>query len=406
MADERKVLEHTAQQIDEGISRSLPGGAIDLAIDALHDGVVADVNQLKEDIDKKLKSTPNMFNKDSEDLYHGFFSGTSFTQNENYRMTHPIMVKKGVMYKFNFPSEDIGSNNRCVEVDENDNYVDWFTVTINGNYATFVSNSADRLVRFNIGKTARVENFIFSEEAKFPERYLPYGNYIENDVKMNNPLWGKKLGFTGDSICAGFGDSGGYPKYIGLNNNAVVQNIAVSGGTIINSDSRFCISESIAILDDDVDYVILEGGVNDASLALPLGTITVSYWRAFDTSTFYGAFEMMLKDTLERFAGKKIGYIIPHKCTGGFADDIGNGEVGEYYTAVKKCCKKWGIPVLDLSESVPPFAFFSSEYPNLRAIRDKYTLLRDDGVGDGWHPNKEGYQTFYVPQIERWMKTL
>lgn len=50
MADERKVLEHTAQQIDEGISRSLPGGSIDLAIDALHDGVVSDVNQLKADL--------------------------------------------------------------------------------------------------------------------------------------------------------------------------------------------------------------------------------------------------------------------------------------------------------------------------------------------------------------------
>lgn len=357
---------------------------------------IATLNSLSD----KIITTPNLYNNKSDNIYHGFCVGDSLTPNENYRMTHPILLKRGVTYKYLFPSE-LGTNIKFAEVTKNGDFVDWYNVVKSGDYAT-ITNYVDRYVRINIGYAVNEDYFYISEADKYPDSYIPYGNYVKDNVMHKNPLWNKKAVFTGDSICYGEGSNGGYSKLIGLNNHMVVQNIAVSGATIVNTSGRFCISNSIASLDSDADYVILEGGVNDASLTLPMGNITVNYWRSFDESTFCGAFEKMLNDVWEKYPTQKKGYILVHKCTGGFSSDIGSGTNGAYYDAVIKMCKKWGIPVLNLQDSVPPMAFWgASEKPQLKAIREAYTLN-----GDGWHPNLEGYKKFYVPVIENWMKEL
>lgn len=170
-----------------------------------------------------------------------------------------------------------------------------------------------------------------------------------------------------------------------------VQNIAVGGGTIINSGSNvFCISESIPYLRSDADYILLEGGGNDADADLTLGTLSSGYNATLDTTTFAGAFETMLKSAIARFPGKKIGYILIHKCSYQFDSRVPNS----YYDMVINACEKWGIPYLDLNTLIPPLNY-------IPALKTAYT-----DEGDGYHPNAAGYNAYYVPKITAWMKTL
>ena len=257
-------------------------------------------------------------------------------------------------------------------------------------------------------------------EMTLSELYIaPYNENGENsfwlggyEAPQTNPLYGKVISFNGDSICEGAGDSGGYAKYIGENNKMTVENIGVSGGTIAYSASKYaaypnyyhCISRSVAEMREDADYIILEGGVNDLyNSDITLGSLSNGYNSTLDDTTFYGAFENMLKQALIRFPGKKIGYIAVHKMTPYFDSD--NAEDNAYHAAIK-CCAKWGIPMLDLNKTVPPFGYLRNNADTV-FLANTYTAdTATAGVGDGWHPNAEGYKKYYVPKIEAWLKTL
>lgn len=123
----------------------------------------------------------------------------------------------------------------------------------------------------------------------------------------------------------------------------------------------------------------------DPDFGVSLGTLSSGYTATLDTTTFAGGFETMLKNALARFPGKKIGYIFVHKC-GNFSEN--------HYNIAKQACEKWGIPYCDLNTQAPPLGYIS-------AFAQAYT-----NNGDGFHPNADGYNAYYVPKITAWMKTL
>lgn len=222
---------------------------------------------------------------------------------------------------------------------------------------------------------------------------------------MTSPLYQKRLALDGDSICQGAGHSGGYGKIIAERNNMSFENIGVGGGTVTaetyydDGQKRHWITRSIERLDENADYVLLCGGVNDASLGVPLGRMTDGFCAPLDDTTFYGAFEAMLKKLITKFHGKKVGYIAVHQMTPLFR--ACNDPENSYYWAAKRCCEKWGVPFCDLNVSCPAFAFFKQEDGPLWELRRSYTYN-----GDGWHPNEQGYLKYYCDKIEAWMKTL
>ena len=249
-----------------------------------------------------------------------------------------------------------------------------------------------------------------------PSEYYPYDSWnevvLEEDVKIaenlrrSSPLYGKKLSLNGDSICYGAGSTGGYGKMIADTYNMGLQNISASGGTIAaetyasdGTTKRHWVCRTIENMDTDADYIILEGGVNDAALGVALGTITPNLNSTLDDTTFYGAFESMLKQLLIRFPGKKVGYIAVHQVTSNFC--VANDESTSCYYAAKKCCAKWGVPFLDLNISCPPFGMIANSDTEMMTLRQAYTYN-----GDGWHPNEEGYKIYYVPKIVKWLESL
>ncbi|MBQ7362980.1 MAG: SGNH/GDSL hydrolase family protein [Clostridia bacterium] len=229
-----------------------------------------------------------------------------------------------------------------------------------------------------------------------------------------NPLYGKKISFNGDSICEGVGYPGGYGKIIAERNNMEYQNIGVGGGTVAtevysHEEAHYWISANIGRMDADADYAIVEGGVNDSSHWEVYGTpafgeLTEGYSGPFDETTFIGGFESMLKQLTARFAGKKIGYIAVHQCSGHFRPSIICGEENNLYLAAKACCRKWGVPFLDLTATVPPISYIRAKFGADPAL--EFISVESTKNNDGCHPNEYGYNSYYCDKIEEWLMTL
>lgn len=222
--------------------------------------------------------------------------------------------------------------------------------------------------------------------------------------KVQTPLIGKVLSVNGDSICQGQGYRGGYAKIIGERNAMVVENLGDGGAVIALGRSfsdgtpRHCIANTITSMREDADYILIEGGANDAGLGIPVGKISDGYNATLDTSTYCGAFEYMLQTLISRFAGKKYGYIAVHQCVAKYRV-TDTDKTTSYYWLSKAMCEKWGVPFCDLNSTVPPFNYLSNS--EISEVNSMYT-----NNGDGWHPNEAGYKKYYCDKIEAFMLSL
>lgn len=203
-------------------------------------------------------------------------------------------------------------------------------------------------------------------------------------------LKGAVITATGDSITAattGQSTRGGYVKLIADIFGMEYENVAVGGGTVAsgirndNGTSLFSICDSIASMRSDADIILLSGGVNDQAMINHenelLGELTADFTSTIDKTTLYGGLEYMLRQAVYKWSNKTILYVIPHRMTKNL----------DYRTAIIAACGKYGVPVVDILASTPDF-YLLKEFP------ERYTAN-----ADGWHPNEDGYQVFYVPQI-------
>lgn len=359
----------------------------------------------------------NMYNSASEknrkNCYIGPYGYIDRVQGYS-QISHPIYLEAGKTYKANHNYEQ-GANVYFGHTDVNGNLIEvvWGSLEgeMRGGYDVLsVQTSGWYTFNASLGNPV-----MFCEYDQFPNAFVDYGHTPANSIGLNekqlalvravatqSPLFGKKIALNGDSICFGSGYPGGYGRIIANRFNMIYQNIAVAGGTIAaetqdgDGNALHWISRTIANMDADADYIVLEGGVNDAYKAIEKGSISVGYTATLDDTTFCGAFESMLKQALVRFHGKKIGYIAIHKAMDGFDSQ---GDESNLYHLAKRCCAKWGVPFCDLNNNVPPFGYLVGD--GATAIRETYTKS-----GDGLHPNQAGYEKYYVPQIIAFLESL
>ena len=374
------------------------------------------------------KKSANLFDKDSEKNLNGYILGQSnIVTTEGYTVSHPIEAKSGAytfktnatMYGRNalfvgrcdadgnmsgksVAAVDNGDNTATIQIDAETFGAEYFHVNVyNADIDTFMIVEGDTMPSEYIA--------YFPEHKELNKDLLPQEIIFENEASellvYASPLYEKKISLNGDSICYGAGSSGGYGKIIADKFKMTIQNIANSGGTIAGNTyytdgttPRHYISRTISNMDTDADYIILEGGVNDASVKPPLGTLSEGLAATLDDTTYYGAFESMLKQAIKRFPGKKIGYIAVHQM---HPDYSAAGTADNYYFASKKCCEKWGVPFLDLNTTIPPFGLINPSNTELYPLREAYTYN-----ADGWHPNADGYNKYYVPKIISWLESL
>lgn len=223
-------------------------------------------------------------------------------------------------------------------------------------------------------------------------------------IWAENPLYGKTMAATGDSITATVSNRkyAGYAKIIAERNLMAYETKAIWGATIARgiSETSGCILDTIGQMREDADYVILSGGANDfyalSSGRETLGAVSNGYTSELDETTFCGALESMCAQAIERWPGKKLLYVITHRML-----DISNESLEDWVTTMIGILRKWGIPYVDLWHEMPSLM--------LPGLKDRYTSNGNtvyDGTGDGLHPNEEGYRRYYVPVIEARLKGL
>ena len=201
--------------------------------------------------------------------------------------------------------------------------------------------------------------------------------------------------FFGDSICYGGGSNGyGYPQAIGaVETGGTFINLGVSGTCIARNDGYDVnypsILSKIQSTDTAADYVVLEGGTNDAwDYRNPIGTFKggnapttegelSAYSASLNEYEFADAFEKCIIEIKNRWVDKKIFYVIPHPVYTACTDS--------YFNLAKEICTKWGVIVIDLR--VCGMSEGDAAY-----------------TSDGTHPTAEAYDKFYAPNIIKVLK--
>ena len=235
-----------------------------------------------------------------------------------------------------------------------------------------------------------------------------------------NKLFGKTIIWDGDSLCAGNAIKGNWATRIAERNEMVFKNYAVGGGTVAegmpdfkSGGKRHCVSITLEKMYKeypDADYVILEGGSNDADLYVREGkdldfyighVDPFDFGGEYDRTTFAGALESVFFRAVKYWCGKKIGFIIAHKM-GPEPDKFRNRD--KLFAIVDTVARKWGIPVLDLWHGCYlnpylPWMYDASLTPEENNEKNEGFYV------DGQHLTAKGYD-FTSELVETWLKTL
>lgn len=184
---------------------------------------------------------------------------------------------------------------------------------------------------------------------------------------------GKVIVFDGDSICHGGSEKreereSGWAYRIGEVLEMEWYNYARGGATITTElysartgNARHWLSTFIDKIREkhpSIDYLILEGGTNDADLlgmgSDRFGSLDMTDFSGnYDNTTFTGAIETLFYKAINYYPSAKIGYIVAPKMG---VSKIGYGQDNRrrsYFLRAIEVCKKWGIPYIDLWESSP-----------------------------------------------------
>ncbi len=235
---------------------------------------------------------------------------------------------------------------------------------------------------------------------------------------MENKLFGKTIIWNGDSICAGGEICGNWATRIGEKNSMKYKNYAVCGGTITDgiwradkNAVRYSVCATIKQMHDefpDADYIVIEGGTNDADL-IELRGANASFGEVaendfsgnYDTNTFCGALESVFYNAINYWCGKKICFIIAHKMG---VDEAFYNVRRIYFDKAAQICEKWGIPYIDLWKTCTLNPHLSCMY-NPGKSSDENRLENIYMYADGQHLTGKGYD-YTADIIESWLKTL
>nr|MBQ4317779.1 SGNH/GDSL hydrolase family protein [Clostridia bacterium] len=236
----------------------------------------------------------------------------------------------------------------------------------------------------------------------------------------NNKLFGKTIIWDGDSICAGNKVYGNWATRIARRNFMDMKNYAVGGGTITENPpksktgaSRHSVSATVERMYEEypgADYIIFEGGTNDADLLgrancgdeSRIGTFEpFDYSGNYDRDTFCGALESVFYRATKYWKGKKIGFVVAQKMGCAYSS---HSNRRYYFDMAVAICRKWGIPYIDLWNGCYLNPSLPWMYDSTKTADDN----KEENVcyySDGQHLTALGYD-FTAELIESWMKTL
>ena len=195
----------------------------------------------------------------------------------------------------------------------------------------------------------------------------------------------------GDSITYGLNTYGGesqmdkpYPVLVGEHLNLKsVCNYGISGSTLVSiEDTRdpFCLRYKSMI--DSADIVSVMGGVNDYWLGYAdMGTLDST-----DTTTIYGALNVLAKGLKEKYPDAYIFFMTPYKWGNDPGVNAKGYSLSDICMAIKNVCAKYGIDVLDMYT----YGQIEVDFQNPQC--------------DKLHPTQEFFKNYTAPQIAKFIK--
>ena len=216
-----------------------------------------------------------------------------------------------------------------------------------------------------------------------------------------SPLLDKSVLFVGDSITH---STESWASVIGNAYKMDWTNGGVNGATISDAKIKIIRHQLMANNDKSYDYVIMQGGINDAMAETPIGTVSSSWNVAdFDAETYIGGLETLFYYAYENFPGAKLGYIITYATPNSkFGGKTAGNDTKAYYEEAKKVCDKWGISYIDLySGSTADGKSYSFDI--LQVDKNAANFINNDA--QEIHLSAAGY-ALISPYLAKWMETL
>lgn len=268
-------------------------------------------------------------------------------------------------------------------IDENKklNYEQYFDISNNiSGLKTIKCTEENRENYINL-KCLFVSNNAFQKEAS--KKIL---------VRKTNILENKKIAFLGDSITKANSDLKGFSGWagrVGIANRMNYSNLGVSGASFTVQASRGAIVDQLKKIDKDTDYIIIQGGINDAAA----GASTLEIEKAL---------ENLFIKAQEKFPDAKLGFIITYKTIfSSWGDRVRDRDADA--KMMRKLCNKYSIAYLDLYDGYYMENNGSISYTELLEV-EKGTYFANENPKDV-HLNDKAYDLL-SPIIEMWIKGL
>ena len=172
----------------------------------------------------------------------------------------------------------------------------------------------------------------------------------------DDPLNGKIFLFIGDSICYGEGADGkSYPFWVKTYHpEAHVYNFGLGGMPMgAREDNEYTLMARIdkgefEYFRNKADYIILQGGINDIIMGIPLGECRGEKNEPINPYTFCGGLEYALQYFTENFPDAAVYYMSTYP---GKAQELEMQE--EQWNAAEEIAAKWNITYIDLFHAIP-----------------------------------------------------
>jgi len=180
--------------------------------------------------------------------------------------------------------------------------------------------------------------------------YIPYGYEKDYHNILSAPFLNKKIAFIGDSIT-----DTGYPQYACRQLGAICVQLGVGGTTVsdANPSNYMAGATRIATIPVDSDMVVILGGANDWSQAVPIGTLAdCDFTNLSETglTTYLGWYQLMLNRIRQRCTNP---YIIVCDELYRYGELTAQPIIMEYYRkAVRDLAYFNGIPCLKVFENM------------------------------------------------------
>lgn len=197
---------------------------------------------------------------------------------------------------------------------------------------------------------------------------------------MNSPLTAKRILFLGSSVTYGAASQGvSFADFLAQRNACEAIKEAVSGTTLVdNGDDSYISRLKRLQVAGDIDLLLCQLSTNDATRALPLGTVSGSFALAdFDTQTIAGAIEYIIAYARKTYGCPTAFYTSPRYDSAAYEQMV---------LLLKEIQRKWNIPIIDLWNDAPFNAISAPQ-------RAQY-------LADPIHPTKTGYLEWWTPYFE------